>query len=543
MKKTNLVITIIVVSISLFLSLFVLFTPIPQNSETEFSAVKAAEYISVLSNDPHSVLDEEAHEEVRLYIKNQLIEFVGVSNVEEMNYTKEELGEDTDYGIQNLLATIPGNSETGILLVAHYDSRGNIGRDGELGRSYGAADDGYGLAVLLEVARLFADQTLENSIYILVTDAEEVGLYGAVMAAQEQELMDKIGFVINIEARGTEGAAYMFETSRNNELVIDFYRNANLPVTYSVATAVYAVMPNSTDFSEFLKADKQGANFAVLDGFYNYHTPLDNYTNISLTSIQHYGEQIIPLVSEFTSNTIYSDVNYFVGTQDQVFFTILPNVLIAYTDTFGTVMNIILIVAFIALIVVLQKKKQIIPMKILKYTGVIFLFIVVAVIIGLVVSQIAAFLGKTTWNVTYVRMQGTEIPTLLSMVGVITLFAFIFKKKYVLKEDKMAFMLAGIGINLVFALLTGLVLSGASFLFFVPALFGLISLYVLSFVKNRTLNTITLSQNIIWNILIFVPLLYSLFLALTIGGLLALLLLLVIALSVVIPSVFIQLNL
>ena len=54
----------------------------------------------------------------------------------------------------------------GILLVAHYDSRGNIKRAGELAESYGAGDDGYGVVTLLEIMRYFSssDIHLTNSI-------------------------------------------------------------------------------------------------------------------------------------------------------------------------------------------------------------------------------------------------------------------------------------------------------------------------------------------------------------------------------------------
>jgi len=541
-KKKNLIIASAVGFVSLLLSLFVLYTPTPSNAADSFSAVKAASYISEISRDPHALSDAETHEVVHDYLKGKLEEFVGASNVEEMNYTAEQVGDDCDYPISNLLATIPGTSDTGVLLVAHYDSRGHIGRAGELGRSYGAADDGYGLATLLEIARLYGTRTLSNSIYILMTDGEEVGLYGARMAAQETALMAKVGFVINVEARGVQGAAYMFETSTNNQKVIDFYKNAQLPVSYSLATAVYTVMPNLTDFTEFLAIGKQGVNFAVLDGLYYYHTPFDNYTNINLSSIQHYGEQIVPLVEEFTTHTQYSDVNFFVGTQNQVFFNLLPGVFVAYTETLAVTMNIILIVLFIGLIVYLAIRKQLRPLQILKQLGILVGSIVVVVLVGLYASKLMAFLGKVPWSVTYVRMTGTELPTLLIMLATIVGFGFLVKKFLKTKEDKVAMMIAGIGFNLLLATATGFILSGASFLFFIPALFGIVSLILDTFVKNKIVKHVAFSQNLIWNTLIIVPLLFSLFLALTVGGLLALLLILTLFISIMVPSVFLQLE-
>ena len=82
--------------------------------------------------------------------------------------------------------------------------------------SYGAADDGYGLGVILENV----DQALKykadwkQGIKVLFTDAEEVGMMG--MKAQLQnnrEVFDNVGLIINLETRGPYGPALLFETS------------------------------------------------------------------------------------------------------------------------------------------------------------------------------------------------------------------------------------------------------------------------------------------------------------------------------------------
>ncbi|MDP3129714.1 MAG: M28 family peptidase, partial [Bacillota bacterium] len=368
MKRANGIIVLTVVLISFLLATFVLYTPAPQHSETGFSAVYAAGHIAEIAREPHSVFEREAHETVRQYLIDQLEGYVGATNVTEMNYTPAEVGADIDYDVQNLLAVIPGDSPKGIMIVAHYDSRGHIGRSGELGRSYGAADDGYGLAVLLEIARLYGDRDLANTIYILVTDAEETGLYGAAMAARVA-VMDDGACVSTIEARGVDGAAYMFETSGNNAAVIDFYKNAEWPVSYSIATAVYSVMPNMTDFTEFVAVGKTVVNFAVLKGLYYYHTPNDEYINIDLSSIQHYGAQIVPLVETFVTDPAYADVDALAGDQNAVFFTIFPNVFVSYTETAGLVFTIVAIALFALLVVLLARKRTVKPLAVLKYAG------------------------------------------------------------------------------------------------------------------------------------------------------------------------------
>jgi hypothetical protein len=510
--------------------------------ETSFNVKNALEHIAFISQDQHSVYDPENHEEVRLYLKETLEEYLGEDAVTEYTYdrslvTEEEL----TYDIHNLLAVIEGNSETGILLVGHYDSRGHIGRTGELGESYGAADDGYALATMLEIARLYAGRNLENSIYILMTDAEETGLYGAYFAAQETDIMDHVGFVINIEARGVTGPAYMFETSTSNERVIDFYTNANLPVSYSLATAVYTVMPNSTDFTEFLAIDKQGINFAVLNGLEYYHTPFDNYTNVDPSSIQHYGEQIVPLVEEFTTNTKYQDVNYFEGSQDQVFFTLFPNVFIHYTDTVALVLYSLFLVGAIALVVVMFLKNDLTLNMIGRGSLIVGGAMVGAILLGNIVGRMVAFLSHVPFNMTYVRTTWGGLPSLLTLLVIAGLFTlYIHRSK---EEYRRGVLLVGTLFNLVLALLTGLILSGASFLFFVVGMTGTIVLLTTQFTLPKWGSHLLFGVLMTINLLVIIPILYSLYLALTVGGLLALGLILVFYLIVLVPMTLQQLEL
>lgn len=526
----------------LFLSLFVLYTPIPNTrDETVFNTRLAAETIAAISRDPHSVYDPEAHEEVRIYLRDKLAAFLGAENVYELDYDRGliDSGRAVEYDIHNLLGVIPGESDTAIMLVGHYDSRGHIGRSGELGESYGAADDGYALAVLLEIARLYAGRDLKNSIYLLITDAEETGLYGAnMMATCEDDRMAGVGFVINLEARGVQGPAYMFETSTGNDKIIDFYTNAELPVSYSLATAVYTVMPNKTDFTEFLEVGKRGINFAVLDGLAYYHTPRDSYASINQSSIEHYGRQIVPLVEEFVTNEKYSDVDYFAGTGNQVFFTLFANVFIHYHENVARALHIVFLAAAIAFAVFLFVKKELNAGKLLFGFGAFLGAMLVALIAGGVVGRIAAFVSGTPFSMTYVRSPFGGLATLLTLVGLAAGLYSLYRRK---ANDSMPeILLVGTIVNLLLALATGLALSGASFLFLVAGLSGLVVLLFDRFVVNKLARRIAYGVLVVINLLVIVPLLFSLYLALTVGGLLALGPILVFYLVVLIPTFDLQ---
>lgn len=544
MKKITRLLTVL--GISIIVSMFALYTPIPNTDDIEtFNSKLALEYIAEISKEPHSVFDTESHENVRLYLKSKLEEFIGAENVYEMDYDRSivdlysDESDELTYDIHNLLGVIQGSSDTAILLVGHYDSRGHIGRTGELGNSYGAADDGYALAFLLEVARIYGDKFPENSIYILMTDAEETGLYGAQMAAKEN-FMDNVGFVINIEARGVQGPAYMFETSTGNEKIIDFYKNAELPVSYSLATAVYTVMPNSTDFTKFLEQDKNGINFAVLNGLYYYHTPLDNFTNINQSSIEHYGVQIMPLIEEFSMNSKYSDVNYFDADSDQIFYTFLPNIFITYNELTGTIIHFTSLIILLGLVIYRAIKKEVSILKIGKSKLIIFGAIIASIIVGRIVAGTIAFISKVPYDLTYVRTDIGDLPTLITLLLITVTFAYIYKK-YAF-EIKKEMLMTGAFINIFFAIIIGLTLSGASFLFLVPGLSAVIVLALEMFCKKDIVKKILYGIIYSFNIILIIPLIYSLYIALTIGGLLALGVILVFYLVLLVPLTFLQID-
>ena len=101
--------------------------------------------------------------------------------------------------VANVIAETPGTASTGtVVLAAHYDTV--VG-------SPGAADDGVGVGVLLETARALSTAGAPlNTVMILLTDAEEVGLLGAEAFVRERSKGLGTTVVLNHEARGAGGA-------------------------------------------------------------------------------------------------------------------------------------------------------------------------------------------------------------------------------------------------------------------------------------------------------------------------------------------------
>ena len=294
-----------------------------------FSAQRAVKHVLAISKRPHPVGSAE-HSAVQDYILRALAEAGVPGSVHKATAVSQTAA--IAASTENIIARLPG-SGTGksVLLVAHYDS---------VPTSLGASDDGAGVAVLLETAQILKSlPQMKRDVLFLFTDGEELGLLGAQAFVAEDPQAANVGVVLNFEARGTSGAAILFETSDHNRDLIRTVSNAaRFPVANSLSYEIYKRLPNDTDFSVFKRAGYSGLNFAFIDGLVHYHTLMDSYENLDHGSLQHEGDYAVELTrrlgdsaqdtSRAEGNAVYFDilgwklVNYSSGT---------ANVLIAVT--------------------------------------------------------------------------------------------------------------------------------------------------------------------------------------------------------------------
>lgn len=195
--------------------------------------------------------------------------------------------------VDNIIATVPGRPRGGsaVAIVAHYDS---------VPAGPGASDDGTGVATVIEVARALRHEQLANPIVFLIDDGEEGGLLGADGFVADPERSKDVAFVINVEARGTSGTPFLFETSRDNRWLIPTMAGAlPRPVTTSLFATIYELLPNDTDLTVFKHAGRAGINLAYLGDGTQYHTPLDSFANVDAGSVQRRGEQVLAMARAF----------------------------------------------------------------------------------------------------------------------------------------------------------------------------------------------------------------------------------------------------
>jgi hypothetical protein len=90
---------------------------------------------------------------------------------------------------QNVIATLPGalSSSDIVVIMAHYDTRPADETDGS-SRAPGANDNGSGIALLLETARLLSSRQWNHTVVFAAMAAEEQGTYGARYFVQDAVL-------------------------------------------------------------------------------------------------------------------------------------------------------------------------------------------------------------------------------------------------------------------------------------------------------------------------------------------------------------------
>ena len=337
-----------------------LFTqPRPQGPDAEgFSSARVVKDIEKISQVPHSVAQPQERAAVREYLISRLHE-LGADTVHLFSYDSLTGPKNKHvvytFDAHNILADFApehdyADSAARLMFVAHYDSRYSHLFARDTVWSCGAADDGYGVGVVLEtVSQLLKERSKWNQgVSVLFTDAEEPGMMGmSAMWEQDRTVFENVGLMVTVEARGPWGPALLFETCPGNRKVIDLYASAaKYPYTYSLTTVVYKFMPNFTDFT-IVKDSIPGLNFSTVADVNHYHTHLDNFSNISQKSVQHYGEQILPLSREYLMNEEYSSADAMKADEDSVNFTIPVLGIFNFTRIGYVIVNVVIFLLFL----------------------------------------------------------------------------------------------------------------------------------------------------------------------------------------------------
>ncbi len=254
-----------------------------------FSEQNARTHVSMLAGTIGSrPVGSEANARARAYVIDQLRLYGYEVRVQETDARRAELGRTVH--VSNIVATLSGRRPEAIGIVSHYDSAPE---------SPGAADDGLGVAVSLETARLVAARTERQwTTFVLVTDGEEAGLMGAAALVTDRVVASNLKVYINVEAAGSDGAAVLFQAGPGNGWLTGAWsRFAPHPRGGSFGIEIYRRLPNDTDFTILARESIPGLNFAAVDDGYTYHTARDEPERLTSRSLRMTGENVAAIVA------------------------------------------------------------------------------------------------------------------------------------------------------------------------------------------------------------------------------------------------------
>lgn len=183
------------------------------------------------------------------------------------------------------------DTSNAILINAHFDS---------IPSSSGAADDGVGVAVMLEMIRALShnDKPLEYPIIFLFNGAEEWNHQGAHGFITQHKWSQQVKYLMNLEATGTGGRELVFQCN-SGELAYIYGNSAPYPQASVMAHELFKAILHqvaSTDWAFIIKFGPKGIrgiDTAYVDNGYVYHTSFDDEKTVPDATLYNTGVNLL----------------------------------------------------------------------------------------------------------------------------------------------------------------------------------------------------------------------------------------------------------
>lgn len=205
------------------------------------------------------------------------------------------------YSMSNVIVRISDGTDEGkehaVLLNAHLDSTLP---------SPGAADDGAGIAILLELLRIYTTPPrprLRHSVILLFNNGEESLQDASHLYATQHETRHSVRGVVNLEACGTSGPELLFQAT--SVPFVEAYSKVPYPFGTVLANDVFStgLILSDTDFRQFVQyANQSGLDMAIVGNSYQYHTRSDVTKNLQPGMMQHFGENVLAIVNHLVTS-------------------------------------------------------------------------------------------------------------------------------------------------------------------------------------------------------------------------------------------------
>jgi hypothetical protein len=506
------VITVLILATLIVLSLYQLTPPSassPGAALSEFSSGRAMAHLAAIAKKPHPSGSPE-HENVAAYIIHELTTIGLNPEIQETTVVSQRRGFPfAGASVKNILVRLPGTSSSkAVLFVSHYDS---------VPTGPGASDDGAAVAAMIEALRaLRVHAPLRNDLLFLFTDAEEPGLLGAKAFVDENPAVRDVGVVLNFEARGNGGPSIMFETSTGNGwLIKEFARAATHPIANSLSYEIYKRLPNDTDLSIFKEAGFAGLNFAYIKGLNHYHTQIDNIESIDERSLQHHGTYLVSLARHFGDLDIVQSKD-----NDAVYFNFLGSILVHYSVIWVKYLAALASMVLAAAVAFGLRSRQLT----LRGIGIGFLALLVSMIASaLFAALLWRIIGKLHGQYSFI-FQSDAYNGSLYLLSVVFLSLAITSTVYVWALGRRSVEDLVVGALIwwsILTVLTGVYLPGGSWLFTWPLLSSSIGLCLMLASKSwrpaSPKGLAVISFFAIPGVFLLVPMIYLVFIAMTLN--------------------------
>jgi hypothetical protein len=324
------------------------------------------------------------------------------------------------------------------------------------------------ICVMLEILRVLSLQPrLKHSIIFLFNGAEEQDLQAAHGFITQHRWANDSRALINLESTGSGGREILFRSGPKHDWLIHMYRrSAPRPFGHAVADELFSsgLIPSATDFEIFRDyGNVPGIDFAYVEDGWRYHTRYDNVDYIDHESVQHTGNNILPL----TKNMANSDelVNPQEGSWP-IYFDYLGLFMISYTEGTGIILNYTISILVVLIIFLIQIKFKLSNIIFVLFETIIGLitFVVGIVLAGAVCIGLASLMNAVdntmSWhNSIFISLGLYFSLSLLVQVGfyhgIHALSKFIFRtKKYKETSERRKVKIHLNSVNLFWAILT-----------------------------------------------------------------------------------------
>lgn len=288
------------------------------NEVPAFSADTAYKFTEFQVELGPRVPNSDAHQKALSFYQDKLKKYAGNGMVFTQSFEAE--GYNETLSLANVIAAFNPQAQDRIMLSAHWDSRPRADAEGNTERVeeaiLGADDGATGVAVLLELARIFAKNPPPIGVDIVLFDGEDYGISGDFgkyflgsrywsenppvpgysprfgilldMVGAEEAQFPKEGYSVNFAPNlvdevwniaDEKGFSNLFLNEKGGMISDDHYI-----VNVVAKIPMINIINHSTD-------EKGNAKFAPY-----WHTHNDNMENISTATLQAVGEVLLELI-------------------------------------------------------------------------------------------------------------------------------------------------------------------------------------------------------------------------------------------------------